>query len=106
MASLYEPEEAESAREHLDEMEATIVEDAVDLYDLVSGVEMTAADVAAELEFVDEDEGSLEDVDLAVEMLDELLGDKMLYLNRQKRRVEGLLEEYRMISADLEEAGF
>jgi hypothetical protein len=79
-------------RERLNELEETIVDDAVDLYEKTTKVQLTAADAAEELEFVDEPEGSLADVELALEMLDELEND-LVYLRRQKRRVEGLVDE-------------
>jgi len=93
-------EERALIEEHRNEIARTAVDDAVELYDLVSRVGFIAEDAAAELEFVDEDEGSLADVRLALDMLDEM-DNALVYMNRQKRRVEGLLEELAHIEEDL-----
>jgi|GEM_PF-4096703 len=88
------------AEEHRDEIALTIIDDAVELYELVSRVGLIAEDAAAELEFVDEQEGSIDDVHMAVDILNEL-DDKLVYMNRQKRHVESLLNELELVEEDL-----
>jgi hypothetical protein len=97
------PTEQDMTRTHRDEIELTIEADAADLYDNVSKVMLVAEDAARELEFVDEPESgrALDDVRMALRLLDELEND-LTHLQRQKRQVESLIDEYDLLTEEEE----